>query len=535
MFSSLDTIVAIATPPGRGGIGVVRISGPDAHRIARQLTARETEFQPRHATLVTVRLKPDPTSVDFTAVGFPPSDVGSGFSRSNSEIDQTIVTFFPTPNSYTGDDVVEISAHGSPVVLTAIVNAAVTCGARLAEPGEFTLRAFLNGRIDLPQAEAVADLIDASTPLQARAAFDQLNGTLTEAIGAIDRALFDLIAQLEASVDFPEDGYHFANPAEIGDAIDAIRQRTTALLCSARRGRLIREGFTVAIIGKPNVGKSSVFNALLGARRAIVTAVPGTTRDLVSETVDLEGLRVTLVDTAGIRETVDIVESEGVSRSVGAASVADLVLFVCDLSDPSTLDVVLDSNGGHDSHVGDALQGVPTMTRDSLATRDSLKAVPYSPGEKASDSLATRDSLKAVPYGPSEKASDSLKAVPRILVVANKADLTRAWSRSDAVEVSATTGRGIDNLRRRIIRALDVDFHSDRPAISNVRHIALVEQADRALQRARSAVLDRSEALPEEFVLADLQEARGAFEEITGRRTSDDLLAHIFERFCIGK
>ena len=536
MFSSLDTIVAIATPPGRGGIGVVRISGPDAHRIARQLTARETEFQPRHATLVTVRLKPDPTSVDFTAVGFPPSDVGSGFSRSNSEIDQTIVTFFPTPNSYTGDDVVEISAHGSPVVLTAIVNASVTCGARLAEPGEFTLRAFLNGRIDLPQAEAVADLIDASTPLQARAAFDQLNGTLTETIGAIDRALFDLIAQLEASVDFPEDGYHFANPAEIGDAIDAIRQRTTALLCSARRGRLIREGFTVAIIGKPNVGKSSVFNALLGARRAIVTAVPGTTRDLVSETVDLEGLRVTLVDTAGIRETVDIVESEGVSRSVGAASVADLVLFVCDLSDPSTLDVVLDSNGGHDSHVADAHQNVNSQVGDALQNvnshvADALQGVPT----MTRDSLATRDSLKAVPYSPSEKASDSLKAVPRILVVANKADLTRAWSRNDAVEVSATTGSGIDNLRRRIIRALDVDFHSDRPAISNVRHIALVEQADRALQRARSAVLDRSEALPEEFVLADLQEARGAFEEITGRRTSDDLLAHIFERFCIGK
>jgi len=320
--------------------------------------------------------------------------------------------------------------------------------------------------------------------LQARAAFDQLNGTLTEAIGAIDRALFDLIAQLEASVDFPEDGYHFANPAEIGDAIDAIRQRTTALLCSARRGRLIREGFTVAIIGKPNVGKSSVFNALVGARRAIVTAVPGTTRDLVSETVDLEGLRVTLVDTAGIRETVDIVESEGVSRSIGAANVADLILMVCDLSDPTT-DVALDTNILVDSNVGDALKGVPY--------------------------------------------------IPRTLLVANKADLARTWSRKDAVEVSATAGSGIDDLRRRIVQALDVDFHSDRPAITNVRHIALVEQADRALQRARSAVLDHGEALPEEFVLADLQEARGAFEEITGRRTSDDVLAHIFERFCIGK
>jgi len=513
MFSTLDTIVAIATPPGRGGIGVVRISGPDAHRVARELTGRETDFQPRYATLVTVRLKADTTTADV-ASGFlgTPKPEGEGGSR--TDIDHAIVTFFPTPSSYTGDDVVEISAHGSPVVLTAIVNAAVTCGARLAEPGEFTLRAFLNGRLDLPQAEAVADLIDASTPLQARAAFDQLNGTLTETIGAIDRALFDLIARLEASIDFPEDGYHFADPAQIGDAIDAIRQRTTALLCSARRGRLIREGFTVAIVGKPNVGKSSVFNALVGARRAIVTAVPGTTRDLVSETVDLEGLRVTLVDTAGIRETVDIVESEGVSRSIGAANVADLILMVCDLSDPTT-DVALDTNILVDSNVGDVPQ------RGDSSVGDALQGVP-----------PTRDSLKAVPYSPRMMVAANS---PSMVVVANKADLPRSWSRKDAVEVSATAGSGIDDLRRRIVHALDVDFHSDRPAITNVRHIALVEQADRALQRARSAVLDHGEALPEEFVLADLQEARGAFEEITGRRTSDDVLAHIFERFCIGK
>src|SRR5262245_51245901 len=417
MFAAADTIVAIATPPGRGGIGVVRISGPEADRIGRELTGRTRPFQPRYATFVTI--------------SHEASDTGP-LSSTSSEIDQAIVTYFPAPASYTGDDVVEISAHGSPVVLTAIVNAAVDCGARLAEPGEFTLRAFVNGRIDLPQAEAVADLIDASTPLQARTAFDQLNGTLTETIGAIDRALFDLIARLEASVDFPEDGYHFVNPSEIGEAVDAIRERTTALLCSARRGRLIREGLTVAIIGRPNVGKSSVFNALVGARRAIVTDVPGTTRDLVSETVDLEGLRVTLVDTAGIREAQDLVESEGVSRSVGAASVADLVLMVCDLSDASTMDVVLAHQAS--SNVGDALQGVPT-------TRDSLTAVPYA---------------------------------RRTLVVGNKADLARAWSSKDAVEVSATTGAGIADLRRRIVRALDVDLLSDRPAITNVRHIGLV-------------------------------------------------------------
>ena len=225
---------------------------------------------------------------------------------------------------------VELSAHGSPVVLRAIVAAAIECGARLAEPGEFTLRAFLNGRIDLMQAEAVADLIDAVTPLQARAAFDQLQGTLTRAIGEIDAALFDLIARLEASVDFPEEGYHFVEAGELAAAIDRLIARLGALLAGARRGRLVREGLQIAIVGKPNVGKSSLFNALAGASRAIVTDVPGTTRDLVTEVVDLDGLRVTLVDTAGLRETGDAVEAEGVDRARQAQSVADLILFVVD-------------------------------------------------------------------------------------------------------------------------------------------------------------------------------------------------------------
>ena len=198
-FSTHDTIVAIATPPGRGGIGVVRLSGPGALPIAQQLITHDGALAPRHATLTHVRASADPT-------------VGR---RLSSAIDQVVATYFPAPASYTGDDVVELSAHGSPVVLRAIVTAAVACGARLAEPGEFTLRAFLNGRIDLMQAEAVADLIDAATPLQARAAFDQLDGTLTRAIAAIDATLFDLIARLEASVDFPDEGYHFVEPGAL--------------------------------------------------------------------------------------------------------------------------------------------------------------------------------------------------------------------------------------------------------------------------------------------------------------------------------
>ena len=256
MFSTDDTIVAIATPPGRGGIGVVRLSGPFAHDIACRLTGRAL-FEPRHATLTTVS----------TPGGEP--------------IDRAVVTFFPAPHSYTGDAVVECSAHGSPVVLRALVAAAMDCGARLARPGEFTFRAYLNRRIDLVQAEAVGDLVDAVTPLQARVAFDQLDGTLTA----------------------------------------RLREMDTALLADARRGRVIREGLTAAIVGRPNAGKSSLFNRLAGAARAIVTDVPGTTRDLLTERIDVGGVPFTVVDTAGLRSAAgDAIEAEGISRAPGRRS-----------------------------------------------------------------------------------------------------------------------------------------------------------------------------------------------------------------------
>ncbi len=304
MFSTDDTIVAIATPSGRGGIGVVRISGPVAVDVAGALLTLDRPLQPRHAT----------------------------FAR--TKCDQVVAVYFPAPNSYTGNDVVEISAHGSPVVLRQIVEAAIASGARLAEPGEFTLRAFLNGRIDLVQAEAVADLIDAVTPLQARAAFDQLEGTLTERIAEIDSELFELTARLEASLDFPDEGYHFVEAGEAGAVLRSIEGKLGALLCEARRGRLIREGARVVITGKPNVGKSSLFNALVRTGRAIVTPVPGTTRDLVTESADIDGLRLELIDTAGVRETSDEVESEGVSRARRAWATADLILVLLDVSRP---------------------------------------------------------------------------------------------------------------------------------------------------------------------------------------------------------
>jgi tRNA modification GTPase len=464
-FSTSDTIVAVATPPGRGGIGVVRLSGLDARRIAHCLISRSSPLQPRHATLTRIR----------RTVAALPIEERQSISAAGG-IDQVVATLFPAPSSYTGEDVVELSAHGSPVVLDAIVKQAIQSGARLAEPGEFTLRAFLNGRIDLLQAEAVADLIDAVTPLQARAAFDQLEGTSTRAIAAIDARLFDLIARLEASVDFPEESYHFVEPEALASAIDDLIARTSDLMSEMQRGRLIREGFQVAIVGRPNVGKSSLFNALAGAARAIVTPVSGTTRDLVTELVEIEGLPVTLIDTAGLRETNDPVEVEGVDRTRQALSVVDLVLLVLDQSEPVTAN-----------------------DEDALLQTTNYKR----------------------------------------LIVLNKIDLPSQLDRTlltpSTVGVSSITGDGFASLRKQIAGALNTESFRDRPAIANVRHVALLARALESLSRARGAALTDGQTLSEEFVLVDLQDARAAFEEISGQRVPDDLLAEIFSRFCIGK
>ena len=457
MFSSEDTIVALATPRGRGGLGVVRLSGPSARSIAQGLLGRATPLEPRHATLTRL----------------VESEAGE-----RRAIDHVVATLFPGPGSYTGEDVVEVSAHGSPVLLDRLVELAVRAGARLAEPGEFTFRAFLHGRLDLVQAEAVADLIDAVTPRQARVAFDQLEGTMTGRIKGLDDRLFDLIARLEASLDFPDEGYHFVEPGEVAEAIAGLRREILSALGEASQGRLLREGGQVLILGTPNVGKSSIFNALLGSSRSIVADQAGTTRDLVSERLDLEGLAVTLVDSAGLRQTTDEVEGAGVERARGALGVAAAALVVLDRSRP----------------------------------------------------LAEGD-LEAV----AETAGGSQ------VVAVNKVDLPAAWEPSEraelgdstVVEVAATSGRGLAGLRAGLSRALaGGEALRDSPAVANRRHIGLLEEAAAALEAAGASVARGS---TEEFVLADLTRARGAFEELTGTRAPDDVLEHIFERFCIGK
>jgi tRNA modification GTPase len=299
-----DTIAAISTPPGRGGIGVIRISGTDARAIAENIVRIRGDLSPRVATLAEL----------------PEADP------------QVLVTWFAAPRSYTAEDVVEISCHGSPVILRHALEQACLAGARLAEPGEFTLRAYINGRLDLPRAEAIRDLIEATTLYQAKVAAQQAEGSVSRRLKPVKDQLVELIALLEAGIDFAEDDISVAPAEEIVRRIGLVSTPVAALIQSFAYGKLVHEGFTLAIVGRPNVGKSSLFNRLLEQDRAIVTEIPGTTRDLVSETASLDGIPVKFVDTAGIRQGQDLVESLGIERSYQAMADADLTLVVVDIS-----------------------------------------------------------------------------------------------------------------------------------------------------------------------------------------------------------
>lgn len=452
MFSTADTIVAIATPPGHGGLGVVRVSGTEALRIATTLLGTGQTLVPRRATVGKI------------------CDAGT---RGLAAVDEVVATFFKAPGSYTREDVVEIGAHGSPVLLGRIVAMAIGAGARLAEPGEFTLRAYLNGRIDLVQAEAVADLVAAVTPAQARAAMDQLEGTLTSRINRLMERLFDVVARLEASIDFPDEGFHFIERDATTAELDRLIGDFAALQADGAVGRLLREGAMVAVVGRPNAGKSSLFNRLVGADRTIVSSEPGTTRDAVTERADIQGLPVTLVDTAGLRDADHAVEIEGIRRARQATEVAALTLVVIDASLPRR-----------------------------------------------------RDDLDQAGAG-------------RQIIVLNKCDLPMAWVPptdglpTRVVRCSATTGEGLADLRRQIADALTTrEDLRDTPAISNARHLALVDRAAAATARARDTAVSGG---TEEVILVDLNLARAALEELTGRTTSEDVLRHVFARFCVGK
>ncbi len=467
-----DTIVAIATPAGRGGIGVVRLAGPDARRIAAPMLRLKHELEPGRAVFGEL-IEPGNEHVGTAAPGCPDERSSSVSDR----IDEVVVTYFAKPHSYTTDDIIEISAHGSPVVLRHIVQLCVAAGARLAEPGEFTMRAFLNGRIDLTQAEAVRDLIDSQTLYQAKVAAQQLEGSLSRRLQPIKQKLVDLIAILEAGIDFAEDDVSVMPDAAILEHIAVIRAPLEQMRASFAYGKIVHEGLTLAIVGRPNVGKSSLFNRLVERERAIVTATPGTTRDLVTETVSIGGIPVKLVDTAGIRKASDEVESIGIQKSKEALADADLVLVVLDSSQPEN---------------------------------------------------------------PEDAELLHLAENRPVIVVGNKSDLKRdgqwlvASGWFSTIHTSAVTGEGIAALRAEILRYITGDNASQAESgfLTNVRHEGLIKDSLAALDAAKNAVAGK---VPHEMLLMDLYNALRPLDAITGATTTDDILNLIFSTFCIGK
>jgi tRNA modification GTPase len=513
-----DTIVAIATPSGRGGIGVVRLSGPDARKIAAPMLRLKHELEPGRAVFGEL-VDPKMPSLSFkergTRVGQPTNErVGTAApgcpdERSSSDanrIDEVVVTFFAKPHSYTTDDIIEISAHGSPVVLRHIVELCVAAGARLAEPGEFTLRAFLNGRIDLTQAEAVRDLIDSQTLYQAKVAAQQLEGSLSRRLQPIKQKLVELIAVLEAGIDFAEDDVSVMPDAAILERIAAIRTPLEQLASSFAYGKIVHEGLTLAIVGRPNVGKSSLFNRLVERERAIVTATPGTTRDLVSETVSIGGIPIKLVDTAGIRHSIDEAESIGIQKSMEALADADLVIVVLDASQPQTKE--------DEELIAQAVQRTAIVVENKCDLQVRGAGPLIGAGESAPEGqpkIAQRFSAGSIGVETS---------VPE--------------RRLNHIPTSALTGEGIAALRAEILRYISGNnaAQAESGFLTNVRHAGLIKDSLTALNAAKNAVAGK---VPHEMLLMDLYNSLRPLDAITGATTTDDILNLIFSTFCIGK
>jgi tRNA modification GTPase len=442
-----DTIAAISTPPGRGGLGVVRLSGPKALEIVRACVRFRKEPQARVATL------------------------GHLVDEAEQLVDEVVVTWFPGPRSFTAEDVVEISCHGAPVILRFCLERAGSLGARFAEPGEFTFRAFLNGRIDLPRAEAVRDLTEATTLYQARVAALQTQGSVSRRLEPVKRQLLELISLLEAGIDFAEDDISIAPDEEILRRLNGVLEGTRSLANSFRYGALVRNGFSVAIAGRPNAGKSSLFNAILQQDRAIVTDIPGTTRDVVSENAEFNGIPVRLLDTAGIRRSGEKIEELGIARSYEAVADADLTLVVVD--------------------------GVTGMTAEDEALL-----------------------MRARESGP-------------CLLVSNKSDLPQFVPHIGDVDVSAATGAGLAELRSAAVRVLAPGgVEREDGFITSLRQGNFLTEAVLELERGISALRERQ---PHEVLLLVFYSALRCFDGISGATTADDILNRIFSTFCIGK
>jgi tRNA modification GTPase len=453
-----DTICAIATPPGAGGVGIVRISGPLAPDIAGTMLGRRPA--PRYATLAAFR-------------------DGGG-----EVIDSGIALFFPAPASFTGEDVVELQGHGGPFILQRLVQRALELGARPARPGEFSERAFLNDKLDLVQAEAIADLIASGTDAAARAAQRSLQGVFSERVQALQQELTSLRVFVEAAIDFPDEEIDFLAESDVVARVARAQECLDAVLRDARQGRLLRDGFVLAIVGAPNAGKSSLLNALSGQDSAIVTEIPGTTRDVLRETIDLDGIPVHVADTAGIRETQDLIEAEGVRRARLALQTADIVLLVEDVS------------------------------ATAAGTPETGSAAIELPAQACCLRVANKIDLLAP------------AALERMMVAAGP-----GW-----VWISAKTGLGMEQLRRRIREAVGVVEPTGGLAAGSFsarqRHVEALKRAGRHLEAGRQVMVETQAG---ELLAEELRLAQQALGELTGELLPDDLLGEIFASFCIGK
>lgn len=462
MYSLDDTIAAISTPIGEGGIGIVRMSGPEAHAILQKLF-----------------VKGKPANIQYPISNIQRPNYllyGHIIDPETSEvIDEVLVSYMKAPRTYTRQDVAEINCHGGIAPLRRTLELCLRQGARLASPGEFTLRAFINGRIDLAQAEAVLDIVRAKTEAGLRVAVGQLEGRLSEQVRSVRRRLVDVLAYLEATIDFEEDEIP---EQDIAPDLEEVRRQLEKLLAHADRGIIYRQGIRTAIVGRPNVGKSSLLNALLRTSRAIVTPIPGTTRDTLEETLNLQGIPLVLVDTAGIvAETEDVIEQLGIERSRSALAQADLALLVVDGSEPLT---------------------------------------------------------------EADRQIAGLAAGKTAILVVNKIDLPRAVGDFDIlteatqVEISALTGEGLEELEGAIVEVVFSGqvLASDEPLVSSPRHKDILKRALDHLASAREA---HAGGMPADFVAIDLTSAVNALGEITGETVTEDLLETIFSEFCVGK
>jgi tRNA modification GTPase len=446
-----DTIVAIATPPGRGGIGVVRVSGADLAKLIAGVLGSAPP--PRRATR------------------------RSFVDSSGQPLDDGIALWFPAPHSYTGEDVLELHGHGGPAVLGLLLARCVELGARIAEPGEFTRRAYLNDKLDLAQAESVADLIDAATGAAARAAARSLSGEFSREVDGIVGALVELRAHTEAALDFPDEEIEVVRHSGAAARAMALRERIDALAQRSRQGRLLRDGVSIAILGAPNVGKSSLLNRLAGDELAIVSPSPGTTRDAIRASIDLRGIPVHVVDTAGVRESTDEVERIGIERTWSAAAVADVAVIVTAPGVESTVQAIAD-------------RLAPSAARIVVHNKIDLSAAPATYRRPVGDTDA-------------------------------------------AVWLSAKTGEGIDLLRDALLEQVGASDAAAGTFIARARHVSALERARACLD----AALQRIDANPPalELFAEELRAAQEALSAITGRFSADDLLGEIFGRFCIGK